>query len=361
MNKAILRKWLNAGFIDKQIFYSTEAGTPQGGVASPTLANLTLNGLEALLNKRFADTVRRAKRNKVHLVRYCDDFIITAASKEMLEKEVQPLVEEFLHTRGLRLSAEKTKITHIEEGFDFLGQNVRKYNGKLLIKPSAKNIKTFLAKVRGIIKINKPATAGEVVVKLNPVIKGWANYHRHVVSKRIFSRVDCAIFKCLWQWAKRSHPNKSHHWIGEKYFHKLNSIGWNFFGEVAGKKGERYNLSLFKASNVPITRHVKIKGEANPYDANWEIYFEKRLGVQMVDRLKGRRKLIYLWKQQGGKCLICKQTITEISGWHCHHLIKRVDGGSDKIDNLVLLHPNCHNLVHNLKLSVVKPRPVEGR
>jgi RNA-directed DNA polymerase len=168
--------------------------------------------------------------------------------------------------------------------------------------------------------------------------------------------VDCAIFKCLWRWARRRHPNKSRHWIGDKYFHKPNSTVWNFFGEVTGKKGERYNLSLFKASNVPIKRHVKVKGEANPYDPKWEIYFEERLGVKMIDHLKGKRKLLYLWKEQDGICPICNQPITVISRWHCHHIIQRVNGGSNNVSNLVLLHPNCHNQVHNQKLAVVKPR-----
>jgi len=356
MDKSILKKWLKAGFIDKHSFYPTEAGTPQGGIASPTLANLALNGLEDILKKRFSNTFRRNLQNKVHLVRYCDDFIITAVSKQILEQEVKPLVEEFLHHRGLRLSQEKTKITHIERGFDFLGQNVRKYNGKLLIKPSAKSIKMFLEKIRGVIKINKPATAGQLVLKLNPIIKGWANYHCHVVSKKIFNRVDCAIFKSLWQWARRRHPKKSLHWIGRKYFHPSNENKWVFFGQIADKEGDFYEIKLFKASSTPICRHVKIKGEANPYDPAWESYFEKRLGIKMVNRLKGKRKLIHLWKEQKGICPICNQKITVISGWHCHHLIQRVYGGSNNIDNLVLLHPNCHNLVHSQKISVVKLR-----
>src|SRR5215472_14182970 len=141
MDREVLRKWLKCGYMESQMRYATEAGTPQGGVISPTLANLALDGLEALLKEHFG----KRNSNKVNVVRYADDFIITGASKELLEKKVKPLVEGFLAERGLRLSPEKTKITHIDDGFDFLGQNVRKYDGKLIIKPSKPNVASFLA------------------------------------------------------------------------------------------------------------------------------------------------------------------------------------------------------------------------
>src|SRR5947209_12697327 len=126
-------------------------------------------------------------------------LIITGSSQELLEQEVKPLVESFLSERGLELSAEKTHITRIEDGFDFLGQNVRDYGGTILVKPSRKNVATFLDKVRGIIKASKQATAGHLIITLNPVIRGWANYHRHVSSKQTFVRVDDAIFRTLCQ------------------------------------------------------------------------------------------------------------------------------------------------------------------
>jgi len=156
MEKSILKKWLKAGFIEKHIHYPTEEGTPQGGIISPVLANMTLDGLERELRKQFP------KKQKAldNFVRYADDFIITGKTKEVLEEEVLPLVEGFLSQRGLELSKEKTHITRIEDGFDFLGQNVRKYNGKLIIKPAKKNIKTFLEKVRYIIERNAAASAG---------------------------------------------------------------------------------------------------------------------------------------------------------------------------------------------------------
>jgi RNA-directed DNA polymerase len=192
IEQAILQKWLKAGFMERHVLYPTEMGTPQGGLISPVLANLTLDGLQQELHTHFPKP-KIGQSPLVNLVRYADDFIITGRSKEQLEHEVLPLVEAFLHARGLELSKEKTSITHIENGFDLLGQNVRKYNGKLLIKPSKKNVTSFLKKVRAIIKDHKQATAGQLIGLLNPLIRGWARYHRHIDSKQVYASVDCAI------------------------------------------------------------------------------------------------------------------------------------------------------------------------
>ncbi len=358
MDKSILRKWLKAGFMEKQVLHPTEEGTPQGGICSPVIANLALDGLERKLLERYPKP-KTGYNAKVNFVRFADDFIVTGISKELLEQEVKPLVEQFMRERGLTLSAEKTVITHIEDGFDFLGQNVRKYHGKLIIKPSRKNVSTFLRKVRTLIKTSKQATAGNLIVQLNLLIRGWANYHQHVVSKVTFAKVGHAIFKALWRWAKRRHPNKSKQWIKERYFKSITGKNWVFYGLLATKEGVVENYLLHPAY-VPIKRHVKIKGEANPYDPAWEVYFEKRLGVKMVHNLKGKRQLIALWKEQKGICPICQQKITKLTGWHNHHLVWRVNGGKDTADNRVLLHPNCHRQVHNQRLEVVKPRPARG-
>ena len=178
MCKTILQKWLKAGFMEKHVFYATEEGTPQGGICSPVVANMALDGLERELRGRYPKASALSRKAKVNLVRYADDFIITGSSKKLLEEEVKPLVESFLKERGLELSAEKTHITRIEDGFDFLGQNVRDYGGTIVVKPSRKNVATFLEKVRGIIKASKHVTAGHLIVNLNPVIRGWANYYR---------------------------------------------------------------------------------------------------------------------------------------------------------------------------------------
>jgi RNA-directed DNA polymerase len=360
MDKGILYKWLKAGFIEGSVLHPTEAGTPQGGICSPVLANLTLDGLEVKLRELYPKRTAISRRVKVNMVRFADDFVITGSSRELLENEVKPLVERFLSERGLTLSQEKTRITHITDGFDFLGQHVRDYKGTILIKPAHDNVQALLRKVRKVIKANAQATTGNLIGQLNPVIRGWANFHRYVASKQTFTKVDHAIFKALWQWAKRRHPNKSRRWIKETYFHQVGGKNWVFRGEREGKKGQPYKVRLFYASQVAIKRHTKIRGAANPFDPEWEVYFEQRLGVKMADDLKERRKLLYLWKEQGGICPICEQPITQVTGWHNHHIVWRVHGGTDRTENRVLLHPNCHTQVHHQGLTVVKPRPSRG-
>ena len=358
--KAILQRWLKAGFMEKHVLHATEEGTPQGGICSPVLANMTLDGLEKVLREKFPKHPRGGSNEKINFVRLADDFIVTGKSKEILENEVKPLVEQFMKERGLTLSQEKTLITHIENGFDFLGQHLRKYNGKLLIKPSKKNIHTFLEGIRKVIKANKQATAGNLIAQLNPKIRGWANYHRHVVSKETFNKVDHAIFRALWQWAKRRHPHKPHTWIKKKYFTSKGGQNWVFSGEILGREGAFQPIRLVKTSSVPIERHVKIRSEANPYDPEWETYFETRLDVKMVHNLKGKRALLYLWKQQDGLCPLCTRKITKLTGWHSHHIEWRSHGGKDQADNRVLLHPECHERLHRQGLTVSKPRPLRG-
>ncbi len=358
MDKSILSKWLKTGYIDKQVFYRTEEGTPQGGPISPVLANLALDGLERELHSLYPGD-RQSRKAKVNLIRFADDFVITGSSKEVLEHEARPLVEQFLKERGLTLSGEKTLITHIEDGFDFLGQHVRKYNGKLIIKPSKKNVKAFLEKVRKVVKEHQGTTAGNLILLLNPLIRGWARYHQHVVSKKIFQDVDSAIFEMLWQWARKRHNNKPRRWIKDKYFHDYEERHWVFSGEVLGRDGRLETVRLFRAAQTPIKRHVKIQGEANPFDPAWEVYFEKRLGVKMESSLRGKRQLLALWKRQKGLCPHCHQRITKLTGWHNHHKVWRSKGGGDQLENRVLLHPTCHQQLHSQGDTEVEPCPLE--
>jgi len=275
MDKDILRKWLKAGFIDLGTLYPTSAGTPQGAIISPVLANMTLDGLEAELKKAFR------QKDKVHMVRYADDFIITGASKAILEDKVCPLVKSFLRARGLELSFEKTRITHIDEGFDFLGQHIRKYGGKLLVKPAKKNVKAFLDKVRKSVKANLTAKQVNLIGLLNPIIRGWANYHRHVAAKETFSKVDHRIWQALWQWCRRRHPKKGTRWIKPKYFKKRGTRNWVFAAETERVRpdGKPAMLELARADKTKIWRHVKIRAKANPFDPSWDSYFEERLRI----------------------------------------------------------------------------------
>ena len=360
MDKAILHAWLKAGYLDKRVLHPTAQGAPQGGSASPVLANLTLDGLERELRDRYPKTTRRGRAPKVNLVRFADDFIITGQSKEVLEDEVKPLVERFLGARGLALSPEKTVITHITDGFDFLGQNVRMYNGTLVIKPSHKSVKALLDKVRTYMKAHKQMTAGHLIEHLNPLIRSWALYHRHVASADTFSSVDAAIFGTIWRWAKRRHPHKTMAWVKRKYFRTHEARDWIFYGEVAGAKGRTQQVWLFSAARVPIRRHIKVRSNTNPYDPADEVYVAQRLGVKMERTLIGRQRLLRLWKEQEGLCPVCHHKITTLTGWHNHHLTWRSKGGSDQQENRVLLHPTCHNRVHSQHISVVKPRPATG-
>jgi RNA-directed DNA polymerase len=228
MDTVILEKWLRCGFTENANWFATEAGTPQGGIVSPTLANLTLDGLEVLLMKMFPRRQEKGRwvHPKVHLVRYADDFIITGSSHSLLVNEVQPLVEEFLRERGLNLSVEKTRVTRIQDGFDFLGQHLRKYGGKLLVTPSKKNSQALLTKVRGVIEKNKSATQGNMIAQLNPIIRGWANYHCHCVASRAFDRMDFEIWRKLWRWSRRKHPTKNAGWVKARYFHAIGGRTW---------------------------------------------------------------------------------------------------------------------------------------
>ena len=352
MEKTMLRKWLKAGYMEKGKLFSSEAGTPQGGIASPVLANLVLDGLERKLREKYPQDTRLSRRAKVNLVRYADDFIITGSSPELLEKEVKPLVEEFLRERGLTLSSEKTLITHIEEGFDFLGQNIRKYKGKLLIKPSKRSIRQFISHVRRVIWDNRHIPAGQLIVLLNPILRGWATYHRHVVSKAIFFSLHHELVISLLRWAKWRHRTKGARWRKRKYFKRVGMDNWVFFGQFKGKEQQLFNMG-----KLPIKRHIAVRAASNPFDPAWEQYFEKCLARKMAETLEGHRQLLRLWRAQDGLCPICHQKITAETGWHNHHIIPRTGGGADKFENRVLLHPNCHRLVHHRHLHVEKPRP----
>ena len=215
MDKAILHKWLKAGVVYKGQLMSTEAGTPQGGIASPTLANVALNGLEAGLLAHLGATVGKSKvqKLKVNVVRYADDFVITGASQDLLENVVRPWVEAFLAQRGLRLSPAKTRVTHIDMGFDFLGWNFRKYSGTLLIKPSKRNVQAFYGKVKEVVRRHATVKQAELIGLLNPILRGWAQYHHPVVAKETFSKLDSLLRWRLTRWARRRHPKKTPTWV----------------------------------------------------------------------------------------------------------------------------------------------------
>jgi len=359
MDTVILRKWLKAGLIYKGELQATEAGAPQGGIISPTLANVTLNGLERELEKHLGAKfgIAKAKKLKVNVVRYADDFVITGVSKEVLENEVRPWVEAFLAVRGLQLSEEKTHITHIDQGFDFLGWNFRKYSGKMLMKPSKKSVKTFYRKVAEAISWNKTVKQEDLIRLLNPMLRGWAEYHHRVSAKRTFSRMEHLVHQRLWRWAKRRHPQKGADWVRKKYFHSVGERNWVFGVPVVNEDGSRRLLELYSLSGTAIKYPTKIKGEYNPFDPQWEQYGEQLRQKRMWERVRHRKQLGKLFMSQSGLCAFCGCALTLETGWHDHHLVYRMHGGTDALSNRVLLHPYCHQQVHAGNLVVTKPVP----
>jgi RNA-directed DNA polymerase len=248
IDRTILAQFLKAGFVYDQKLYPTDLGTPQGGVISPLLANLTLDGIESLLAQRYP-------KKKVYFIRYADDFLVTAPTKEMAE-EIREVIREFLAVRGLELSEKKTVITHITDGFDFLGWNFRKYRGKLLIKPSRKSIGRIIEKIRDILHRAAAWTQDELIAALNTVVVGWANYHRHIVAADTFRRLDSIVWNMLWRWAKRRHPEKGHRWIAKRYWHTDGTRNWVF------KNG---TIRLKQFSDTRIQRHSQVRLDANPF------------------------------------------------------------------------------------------------
>ena len=266
MNKTILRKWLKAGYMENKRLFPTKKGTPQGGIISPTIMNMVLDGMEDELNRKFP----RWKGKKVNYIRYADDFIITASSKEVIKNEIIPMVKEFLQTRGLKLSGEKSKITHITKGFDFLSQNIRKYKNKLVIRPSKEAVHSFKDKIKSLIKDSRGIPAHGLIRLLNPVIRGWSNYHKGICAKKVFGKLGNFIFGQLKRWAKHQHGNKNRWWIFWRYF-----TNNHFTDKRETNKGNTY-YRLYRISYVPIRYHVKIKSNANPYLREFEKYFSRR-------------------------------------------------------------------------------------
>lgn len=347
MDTELLRKWLKAGYLEKHVLFATTEGTPQGGIISPVLANWALDGLQGILAQHFDQPQSRQRATKVHLVRYADDFIITGTSKVLLRDEVQPLVARFLSERGLELSHEKTSITHTSDGFNFLGQNVRRRpDGRLLFKPSKPSVKTFLSKLRTTIDQAGQKTAGELILRLNQQIKGWAMYHRNAASKRTFAYVDDRLYHMVRAWCRKRHPNQGGKWIKKKYFQSQGCRHWIFHGTVRQKDKDR-PIQLMKAQAVPIRRHVLIRTAVNPYDPLWDGYLANRHRWRLEQTSAGRDILLQLWRNQQGKCGHCADTLLpDRSTWRVHYRTPRWQGGLKARHNLVLVHLPCLQQLH---------------
>lgn len=292
MDKLILRKFLKSGFMEKNQLHPTTAGTPQGGICSPALAVMALSGLEKLIR---SPNERQQKQEKIHMISYADDFIVTAASKELLTDKVMPILEQALAKVGLKLSPLKTKITHIEDGFDFLGFNVRKYNnGKLLIKPAKANVTRFLKEIKTIIKKGVAWPTEQLIYTLNTRLTGWVNYYRTSVSSEVFNKVDNEIFQALMRMLCKRHARKGKKWIVDQYFTRRGGDNWRFHCIVEDKKGSPKKLFLKSAADTKIRRHVKIKAEATPFNPRYKDYFKQR------EEERQRRKSIINYNHSAG-------------------------------------------------------------
>ncbi len=345
-----IRAWLKAGVIDKGEWHATEAGTPQGGVISPLLANIALHGLEEAV-KELARTQK--EKQKLTVVRYADDFVVMHEDRGMIDR-AQIVVAEWLKGIGLELKAEKTKIAHTlkgeSPGFDFLGFKVRQYeigkyrtgkstNGtplgfKTLIKPSNKSIGKHKERLSEMVASHKAAPQAALISKLNPIIRGWSNYYRTVVSKETYSYMDHYLWTILWQWAKRRHPNKSSHWIARKYWSLSEDGKWRFRCQIGEEK-----ITLYRYSETEIIRHIKVKGTASPYDGNLT-YWSTRLGKSP----ELNKRVATLLKRQKGKCQQCGLTFMDGDKWEVDHIKPLSLGGKNQYDNLQLLHKHCHDI-----------------
>jgi RNA-directed DNA polymerase len=333
----LIKEWLKAGFIDRNIINPTETGTPQGGVISPLLANIGLHGLEEHI---------KSINPKLGFVRYADDFILTAKDSESLER-VLIQIKQWLLNRGLKISKEKTRIVHINDGFDFLGFNLRHYHGKLLIKPQKEKVLNFCKKVGITLSQMKTRTQEEVIKTLNPLLLGFANYYKGAVSKETFSYIENRVWHYLWRWAIRRHPNKSKTWVSKRYYGSFKGRNGTFICKGSGRKGKEKLYILYNISSTPIVRHVKVKGNASPDDSRLREYWENRRTKQGKSYWAKGSKYEQIAKFQNWKCPVCGDNLFNGEPIETHHIKPVAEGGLDDSENLKHLHRACHKQVHS--------------
>ncbi len=344
-----IRAWLKAGVMDGKQLFPTSEGTPQGGVISPLLANIALHGMENRITQ-YAETLpgrKRENRWSLTLIRYADDFVILHEDITVVQR-CQQIIAEWLKGMGLELKPSKTRLTHTlnrygeeEPGFDFLGFNIRqhhvgKYHTKVgfktIITPSKTKVKVHYKQVGDIIDKHKSAPQAALINRLNPVIVGWSNYYSTVVSKAIYSLLDSKVYIKLEAWANRRHPTKSKHWVAKRYWRTIGGNNWSF----ATKSGDN-PLRLRHHDKTPIVRHVKVKGNASPYDGNM-VYWSTRMGTHP----ETSKRTASLLKKQKGKCTQCGLYFREDDAMEVDHITPRSKGGKDEYKNLQLLHEHCH-------------------
>lgn len=347
--RKLIELWLKAGYMDNGAFHDTDMGTPQGGVISPLLANIALHGMEDALGLKY--NYRGELKGKRAVVRYADDFLVFCETKEDAEKSVE-ILKTWLRERGLSLSESKTKIVHLNEGFDFLGFNVRHYavtntatGWKLLIKPSQKSVQGIRDKLRLLWLKSKSQSVSALIGKLNPIIRGWCNYFRIGVSVETFKKLDEWMFHREERYAKRMHPNKSDGWRQKRYWGKLNldrDDNWVFGDKQTGQY-------LLKFQWSAIERHILIKGKSSPDDPSLREYWIERDNAQAKELLPSTQKIAY---RQEFVCPMCGISLFNGEELHRHHIVPRHQGGKDTYSNLQLVHLFCHQQIHsNMKVE----------
>ena len=263
----VIRRCLRAGIVEDGKLYKTTKGIVQGSPISPILANIALHGLQELFGaftkegEYVLPHYKKGYNKDVCVVRYADDFVITAPTKNRMECWVLPKLRKFLDERGIQLNEEKTRIATKREGFNFLGFTVEQPRKKLYVKPQEEKIRKFLNHLREIIWSNKQIEQRKLIAKLNPVIRGWAQYYRYSDANGAFEKVDYELWKLLWRWAKRRHLHRGKKWILNKYFGKVGNTRWMFRDEKTG-------YSVIQASNIRRLKYEFIVGTLSPYDPN---------------------------------------------------------------------------------------------
>jgi len=345
--RELVRQWLKAGYLEDGVFHDTEAGTPQGGVISPLLANIAFHGMEEALGVRFRIRKDKPYASELHsksvgLVRYADDFVVFCHTKEEAEQAKEKLKTWFAE-RGLTFSEEKTRITNLDEGFDFLGFNVRQFPSvksksgfKLLTRPSKKSALAMRAKLRSTFHEGHGLAVHALITQLNPVIRGWANYFRTGVSGRTFNYLDHYCFRCQRRWVARQHPTKSWGWRKRRYWGNHRDKDMWVFGNK--------DLYMLKFSWTLIKRHTMVRRDASWDDPELETYWNERKIREIEAMLNAFKRRIA--KQQGYVCPVCKDHLANDEELHEHHLIQRSEGGGDDTANVRLVHYYCHQAAH---------------
>lgn len=364
--RELIKQWLKAGYVEAEVLHETQSGTPQGGIISPLLANIALNGMEDVLAQYTRTKVyeyqkpNKVIRQKIKLpiygfIRYADDFIVTAESKEDIEAIV-PILESWLKERGLELNQEKTNITRVEDGFNFLGFHIRQFKGKCITKPQKDKLLEKLGEIKTWLNKNPNTQPENVIAQLNPIIKGWGNYYRHGASKKTFSYFDYRVWRMLWNWSRKRHTgkktkSKGKKWILRKYFKPHGGITRVFTAKTLDRRGKERNLVIGRLAEIPITRYVKIKGKSSPDDPTLTEYWKNRQTTSGKTYWTKGSKMYKVASNQDWKCPVCGEHLFNGEKLHTHHIIRVKDGGTDGENNLIHLHQACHYDVHAGKSS----------